>query len=317
MQTIDAVKLRQKLSRIRHIVIVLSGKGGVGKSTVACLLAAGLSRDMNLSVGLCDIDLCGPSIPTLLGLEQGDIRETKEGWNPCVVALRKNPGKKSRDLMSQEKLCVPSDEKEKANAHEAMLRVISIGFLLSSPRDAVIWRGPRKDAMIRQFLSQVNWGNLDVLIMDTPPGTSDEHITLCEVLGVTEHPNIYSLLVTTPQQVALDDVRKMNNFCEKLSLSCMGVVENMSGYRCPSCATISPILGQGGGELFAKKFNLALLGILPLDPTLSAAADAGKIFFRKDKSSALELDVLPETQEAIQNVVSRTWDHLSKATIGK
>jgi len=188
---------------VQHTILVLSGKGGVGKSSVAVQLAQGLVL-AGKRVGLLDIDLCGPSVPTMLGLRGAKVHQSSQGWVP-----------------------VYADETQR-------LAVMSIGFLLAKEDDAVVWRGPKKTAMIRQFLTDVQWGYLDYLIVDTPPGTSDEHISIVESLR--DHNPDGAVLVTTPQAVALADVRKELNFCRKVGLEILGVVENMSGFVCPHCA---------------------------------------------------------------------------------
>lgn len=172
-------EVRAKLQGVKNVVIVLSGKGGVGKSTVATQLALSLAQDTECDVGLLDIDICGPSAPRMLGLEGSDVHRSNTGWSPVYL--------------------------------EDNLAVMSIGFMLPNKDDAVIWRGPRKDGLIRQFLTDVMWEELDYLIIDTPPGTSDEHISTINYLSKTNL--LGAIVVTTPQEVALLDVRKEMNFC--------------------------------------------------------------------------------------------------------
>jgi len=192
-------EIAEKLKNIKHKILVLSGKGGVGKSTFSSQLAHTLALDEELNVGLLDIDICGPSIPRMMGIEGQEIHQSNEGWSPVYV--------------------------------EDNLAVMSVGFLLPNKNDAVIWRGPRKNGLIKQFLTDVVWENLDYLIIDTPPGTSDEHISIIKYLKEAKLDG--AVVITTPQEVALLDVRKELNFCFKTETKIIGVVENMSGFICP------------------------------------------------------------------------------------
>ncbi|KAJ5665260.1 Cytosolic Fe-S cluster assembly factor cfd1 [Penicillium maclennaniae] len=235
---------------------VLSGKGGVGKSSVTLQLALALSLQ-GKSVGILDIDLTGPSIPRLVGLEDAKITQSPNGWLPVPV----------HDALPQ------SD----SSPARGSLRCMSLGFLLRDRGDAVIWRGPKKTAMIRQFLSDVSWGQTDYLLIDTPPGTSDEHIALAEQLltlstadaGTAAQrtvPRLYgAVLVTTPQAVATSDVRKEANFCVKTSIPVLGVIENMSGYACPCCGEVSNLFSSGGGEVMAQQLGIPFMGKVPVD----------------------------------------------------
>jgi len=215
------------LSGVKKVILVLSGKGGVGKSTVSVQLA--LSHQMQgLKVGVLDIDLCGPSIPRMLGIHGQEVHQSEAGWCPVYTDQTQTLG------------------------------VISIGFLLTNQDDAVVWRGPKKTAMIKQFLSDVVWNDRDVLIIDTPPGSSDEHITVMEALkesGVTAVVD-GAVLVTTPQAVAVGDVRREVTFCRKVGLKILGIIENMSGYVCPNCSECTNIFSSGGvlGMLGGKDF---------------------------------------------------------------
>ena len=182
---------------------------------------------------MLDIDLTGPSIPRMFGLEGAQVHQSSGGWVPIPV--------------------------EGAN-----IVCMSIGFLLADRGDSVVWRGPKKSAMIKQFLTNVMWGNLDYLLIDTPPGTSDEHITVMEMLRDSSPEG--AVLVTTPQGVATNDVRKELNFCRKVGIDVLGVVENMSGYICPHCADCTNIFSSGGGEAMAKEYNVPFLGRAPIDP---------------------------------------------------
>ncbi|KAJ5191536.1 Cytosolic Fe-S cluster assembly factor cfd1 [Penicillium cinerascens] len=246
------------LDGVKNIVLVLSGKGGVGKSSVTLQLALALSLQ-GKSVGILDIDLTGPSIPRLVGLEDAKITQSPNGWLPVPV----------HDA-------VPA-QSDSSTPPRGSLRCMSLGFLLRDRGDAVIWRGPKKTAMIRQFLSDVSWGATDYLLIDTPPGTSDEHIALAEQLltlstadaATAAQRNVPRLtgavLVTTPQAVATSDVRKEANFCVKTSIPVLGVIENMSGYACPCCGEVSNLFSSGGGEVMAQQLGIPFLGKVPVD----------------------------------------------------
>nr|CAI5830312.1 unnamed protein product [Callosobruchus analis] len=191
--------IKERLVDVKHKILILSGKGGVGKSTVTSLLSRALAHGKK--VGVLDADVCGPSQPKVMGVADEQVHQSGSGWSPVAV--------------------------------DDNLSLMSIGFLLASPDDAVIWRGPKKNGMIRQFLSEVDWGSLDYLLVDTPPGTSDEHLSAATYLsqaGVTG-----AIIVTTPQEVALLDVRKEIDFCRKVHVRILGVIENMSIFVCPCC----------------------------------------------------------------------------------
>ncbi|KAK4226688.1 putative cytosolic Fe-S cluster assembling factor nbp-35 [Podospora fimiseda] len=238
------------LSKVKHIVLILSGKGGVGKSSITTQLALSLSLS-GKSVGVLDLDLTGPSIPRMFGIESSKITQTPQGWLPVTIAT--NSGR---------------------------LSVISLGFLLPSRGDAVIWRGPKKTSMVRQFLSDVYWGDeeLDYLLIDTPPGTSDEHIALVETLfkDCRREQIAGAVVVTTPQAVATADVRKELNFCKKVGVEVIGVVENMSGFVCPNCSECTNIFGSGGGQVMAEEFKIKFLGRVPIDPQFLVLIESGK-----------------------------------------
>ncbi|KAJ1680276.1 cytosolic Fe-S cluster assembly factor cfd1 [Spiromyces aspiralis] len=233
----------QRLATIKHVILILSGKGGVGKSSVTAQLAMSLVQE-NYRVGVLDIDLCGPSIPKMLGLEEKKIHQASAGWVP-----------------------VYADEKKR-------LACMSIGFLLPNKDSSVVWRGPKKNAMIKQFLTDVYWGELDYLLIDTPPGTSDEHLSVMEYLQEWNPDG--AVLVTTPQLVALTDVRKEYTFCKRVMLPVLGVIENMSGFVCPTCSNCTNLFSTGGGEAMAKEFGLDFLGNVPIDPNLVLLFDQAK-----------------------------------------
>lgn len=240
-QSIDelmaSVEREETLRRIKHKIVVLSGKGGVGKSTVAVNLAVSLGIAGN-KVGILDVDIHGPSIPKMLHLEDHRLESNGMKLIPAEVGN---------------------------------IKVMSIGFLLECADDAVIWRGPRKAGLIKQFVEEVNWGDLDYLIVDCPPGTGDEPLSVIQALGTADG----AVVVTTPQDVALADVRKSINFCHQLSLPVLGVVENMSGFVCPHCGEVADIFKSGGGERMADQMKVPFLGRVPLDPLVVTAGDAG------------------------------------------
>ncbi|ENN77901.1 cytosolic Fe-S cluster assembly factor NUBP2 homolog [Dendroctonus ponderosae] len=221
------------LDGVKHIILVLSGKGGVGKSTVSTQLALTLV-ERGFRVGVLDVDLCGPSVPYLLQLEGKAVHNADGGWIPVFADDSQN------------------------------LAVISIGFLQNDRNTAVIWRGPKKTAMIKQFFTDVRWGERDYLIIDTPPGTSDEHITVMENLKTIKCDG--AVIVTTPQEMSIEDVRKEITFCRKTGIPILGLIENMSGFVCPHCTECTNIFSKGGGESLAQLSKIPFLGSLPIDP---------------------------------------------------
>ena len=236
-----------KLMRIRNKLIVMSGKGGVGKSSVASYLALSLALK-DFRVGLMDIDLHGPSIPKMLGLG-GALNVTGDGQ---IVPHEYRPN----------------------------LKVISIGSMLEEPDTAVIWRGPLKHGVIRQFLADCKWDDLDFLIVDCPPGTGDEPLSVARLI-----PGAKAIIVTTPQEVALADVRKSINFCKKIELEVAGLVENMSGLFCPHCGEFIPIFRTGGGRRTAELMKIPFLGSLPFDPAVVEGGDRGRPVIEEEGES--------------------------------
>ncbi len=234
-------QIRKRVKQIKHKILVLSGKGGVGKSTVAVNLAMSLAL-AGKSVGLLDIDIHGPSIPKILDLEKETVRIIGDTILP--VEMRRN------------------------------LKVMSIGFLLRGSNDAVIWRGPMKYQMIKQFLKDVQWGILDFLIVDSPPGTGDEPLSIVQLLEDADG----AIIVTTPQEVALSDVCKCINFCRNLKLPVLGVLENMSGFVCPQCGQKTDVFKSGGGEIMSLQMGVPFLGRVPIDPQIVQSCDSGKPF---------------------------------------
>ncbi|HOT97633.1 MAG TPA: Mrp/NBP35 family ATP-binding protein [bacterium] len=241
-------QIQERLCRIQHKIIVLSGKGGVGKSTVAVNLAASLALAGH-QVGLLDVDIHGPSIPTMLGLEGTTIQGYEGELFPAEVGN---------------------------------LKVMSLGFFLHHQDEAVIWRGPLKMGAIKQFIKDVAWGQLDYLIIDSPPGTGDEPLSVCQIIGDLTG----AVIVTTPQKVAAVDVRKSIAFCRQLKVPVLGVVENMSGFVCPHCGRSTEILRSGGGAHMAKEMEVPFLGSIPIDPQIAQACDQGVAFINAYASSA-------------------------------
>ena len=230
------------MERIGRKILVLSGKGGVGKSTVAANLAVSLVRT-GRKVGLLDVDLHGPSIPKILGLDGRRLGpDPAGGITPVKV----------------------SDN----------LSVVSVGMLLDSATDAVIWRGPMKYNVIRQFLKDVEWGPLDYLVIDSPPGTGDEPLAVAQMVG----QGAWAVVVTTPQEVAIADVRRSVSFCKTLDLRVIGIVENMSGLTCPHCGKRVDLFKTGGGEKLAAEMGVPFLGRIPLDPQIVVSGDSGTPF---------------------------------------
>ncbi|GBG25714.1 Cytosolic Fe-S cluster assembly factor NBP35 [Hondaea fermentalgiana] len=279
----EAAAIKEKMKSIGRTVLVLSGKGGVGKSTFSAQLAFGLAR-AGKRVGLLDLDICGPSVPLMLGLSGREVHQSASGWSPVYV-----------DVDSE-------------NDEDCELGVMSIGFLMPDPDSAVIWRGPRKNGLIQQFFTSVDWGELDYLVIDTPPGTSDEHISIVQLLKDSLEEDDGAVVVTTPQEVAMMDVRKELNFCKQTNIPVLGVVENMAQMRLPVnslrfvsangdeqtetalaalqekypellnmdiALDVFPAAG-GGPKGMAAKFGVPYLGSLPMDPNLQSAAETGK-----------------------------------------
>jgi Mrp family chromosome partitioning ATPase len=239
-------QVKIKLQNVKNIILILSGKGGVGKSTIASQLALGLSKKDNLQIGLLDVDICGPSIPRMMGLENEEIKESPQGMLPVYK--------------------------------EQNLAIMSIGYMLKDKKTPVIWRGPRKNGLIKEFFCNTNWDKLDYLIIDTPPGTSDEHLTLTQYLKTSNIKG--AIIITTPQEISLLDVRKEINFCHKTNVKVLGVIENMAGFVCPHCNKLTDIFeaNTGGGEGLCKEFNLNLLGRLPLEPKILQSSEKGNYF---------------------------------------
>jgi len=247
MQT-EQEQISQNIKHIRHQILVLSGKGGVGKSSIAVNLAVWLSMQ-GKKVGLLDIDIHGPSIPKLLNLEGRKLQGSRDKIEPIV--------------------------------YNNTLKVMSIGFFVQDENAALIWRGPMKHNVIKQFVSDVSWGILDYLIVDCPPGTGDEPLSIIQLLGKADG----AVVVTTPQQLAVTDVKKCITFCKQLSLPVLGILENMNGFVCPFCSKRTDIFGGDGGRQMAKDFDVPFLGSIPMDSNMVTACDFGKPFIYYNNQS--------------------------------
>ncbi len=244
---------------VKHVVLVLSGKGGVGKSTVSVNLAYALSNH-GFKTGLMDLDIHGPSIPKMLGLEEHKLQIMGEKIQPVNVT--------------------------------GTLAVISMAFLLPERSTPVIWRGPMKMAAIQQFLSDVNWGPLDFLVVDLPPGTGDEALSIVQLA-----PNIAgAIIVTTPQDVSVLDSSKALKFVEQIGIKNLGIIENMSGMVCPHCHEAIDLFGKDGGKKAAEEFGVPFLGSIPLDIDMRKAGDEGKPFIirRADNPTWQAVDIVME-----------------------
>jgi Mrp family chromosome partitioning ATPase len=236
----------------RRTIMVMSGKGGVGKSTVAVNLALSLAAK-GFKVGLVDVDIHGPSIPTMLNLPNVTVMNAADGIQPVILGDMYN------------------------------LEVMSIGFLLHHADDPVVWRGPLKNSLIEQFLNDVAWGPLDYLIIDCPPGTGDEPLSVAQQLKEKAE----AVLVTTPQQVATVDVSRSINFCRQMKMPVVGIVENMSGFVCPHCHTTTDIFRTGGGKKLAVKYDVPFLGSIPIDPSFGISGDAGMPYVQRFNGSPI------------------------------
>ncbi len=264
---LERQELSQRLCKIKNKIMVLSGKGGVGKSSVSVNLASSLAME-GFTVGLLDIDIHGPSVPTMLNIADKKPAQTEDGIVPISIGS---------------------------------LKVMSIGLLLQNPNQAVIWRGPMKMGVIKQFLKDVAWGELDYLIIDAPPGTGDEPLSACQLIDDLDG----GIVVTTPQDVASVDVRKSITFCRQLELPVIGVVENMSGFVCPKCGELTDIFKSGGGEKLAAEMKVPFLGKLPIDPDVAAAGDSGTPYVHSFKGTKTA-EMFKEIVEKIIKTIEET-----------
>ena len=254
-------KVTEKMNRIKHKIFVLSGKGGVGKSTVASLLAVSLAKD-GFKVGLLDVDFHGPSIPTLFNVQNARLGAT---------------------------------ENEELEALEiAGVKIVSIGLLLENPDQAVIWRGPAKTGVLKQVLEETDWGDLDYLVCDFPPGTGDEILSGCQLITGDKK----AVIVTTPQELSLADCRKCIDFCNQAELPIAGVVENMSYFICDECNKKHYIFNNAGGKKMAEQYGLKLLATLPLDPAFLAECEKSNVAIALKNSNTFQ----KEMESFIENV---------------
>jgi ATP-binding protein involved in chromosome partitioning len=244
---LEQEELKDRMGKIKHKILVMSGKGGVGKSTVATNLAVSLSKT-GKTVGLLDVDFHGPSIPTLLKLEGKPVYQSEEGLIPVEFLG---------------------------------IKVMSVGFLLKDQDEAVIWRGPMKIGFLKQLLKDVIWGELDYLVIDFPPGTGDEPLSIAQMLPDCDG----AVIVTTPQNLSLNDVKKSINFCRRIKIPVLGVIENMSGLVCPHCQAMIDLFKKGGGEEMANKMGVPFLGRIPIDPHIVEASDLGEPYVSRHGDS--------------------------------
>jgi ATP-binding protein involved in chromosome partitioning len=266
----DDLHLQEHLQHIRHKLLVMSGKGGVGKTSVAVYLALGLAQ-RGYQVGLLDVDLHGPDVPRMLGIS-GMFKTDAEGH------------------------LVPHRYRDR-------LQVVSIECLLHDRDEAVIWRGPLKHSYIRQSMSQVHWGELDFLVVDSPPGTGDEPLSVAQTIT-----GIQAVVVTTPQEISLADVRKAINFCRKVGMPILGLVENMSGFVCPHCGGEIRLFSQGGGQKTAAVTKVPLLASLPFDLRVVASGDSGQPLLEAPGESPFIL--------ALERLVDEVEQHLEPSHVG-
>ncbi|MCK4458867.1 MAG: Mrp/NBP35 family ATP-binding protein [Methanosarcinales archaeon] len=244
-------RLKERMANVKHKILVMSGKGGVGKTTVAINLALTLATK-GYEVGVMDADIHGPNVPKMLGIEDLRPDVAEDGISPVLVPPR--------------------------------LKVMSLAFLLESKDTPVVWRGPLKMGAIKQFISDVFWGNLDYLIVDLPPGTGDEPLSVAQLI-----PDIDgAIIVTTPQDVALLDSRKSVSFARAIGMPIIGIIENMSGFKCPNCGEVIDLFKIGGGEHSAADMDVPFLGRIPIEPKIVESGDSGIPFVLEHESEAAD-----------------------------
>ncbi len=249
MQAEQDMAVNVSLGKIKHKILVMSGKGGVGKTSTSVNLSIALAAK-GYRVGIMDVDLHGPDVPRMLGLNGAPQVNDRKKLNPISY---------SENLMA-----------------------ISIESFTPNKDDAIIWRGPLKFSAIKQFIGDIDWGDLDFLIIDAPPGTGDEPLTVAQTISDAK-----AIIVTTPQEVALADVRKSINFCKTVKLDIFGLIENMSGYSCPHCGEMIELFGSGGGEKTANQMGIRFLGKVPFDPKMVACSDSGICYQETHNDSAV------------------------------
>jgi len=267
----DQMKMVKKLSKIKHKIVVMSGKGGVGKTTVAVNLAFALAHRTKKNVGILDADIHGPNVPKMLGLEGMRPEVHDNQIVPIYMPLGDDYG----------------------------INVMSMAFLID-PGAPVVWRGPLVSGAIEQFVKDVDWGEMEYLIIDMPPGTGDEALTIAQKIPGIDG----SIIVTTPQEVALLDSRKAVNFSKQIKLPVIGIVENMSGLVCPHCGKKIYIFKEGGGEKAAEEMGVPFLGKIPLEPKIVEDADAGVPFLGDIEDS--------ETAKAFMEIVGKIVEGMEK-----
>ncbi|MFW6138259.1 MAG: P-loop NTPase [Spirochaetota bacterium] len=261
-------RIRKNLSRIKYKLLVLSGKGGVGKTTVAVNLGWGIAS-RGYMVGILDADFHGPNIAKMLGIDKKRLTGTDSGMEPVQVTSN--------------------------------LKAVSLALLLQDPDQAVIWRGPMKMGAIKQLLGEVNWGDLDLLIVDSPPGTGDEPLSVCQII-----PDLNgAVVVTTPQEVAILDSRKSVMFARQLKVPVVGIIENMSGFICPHCKKEINLFGKGGGQKASSDLGVSFLGNIPVDPQMVIHGDSGNPFVQNQHRT--------ESGDALDRIITRVIDYLLKS----
>ncbi len=249
MQTDQDTAVNASLGKIKNKILVMSGKGGVGKTSTSVNLSIALA-DKGYRVGIIDVDLHGPDIPRMLGLEGSPQVNENNKLDPI--------------------------------SYSENLKAISIESFTPNKDDAIIWRGPLKFSAIKQFIGDIDWGNLDFLIIDAPPGTGDEPLTVAQTISDAK-----AIIVTTPQEVALADVRKSINFCKTVKMEIFGLIENMSGFSCPHCGEMIELFGTGGGEKTANQMGVRFLGRIPFDPQMVVCGDSGVCYQESHSDSAV------------------------------
>jgi Mrp family chromosome partitioning ATPase len=254
--------IKGALGRIKHKFIVMSGKGGVGKTSTSVNLALALSS-LGHQVGILDVDLHGPDVPRMLGLS---------GMLDLGPNRKLNPMRYSKTLGA-----------------------VSIESLTPTKDEAIIWRGPVKYSAIQQFIGDVEWGSLDFLIIDAPPGTGDEPLTVAQTI-----PDAKAIIVTTPQEVSLADVRKSINFCKVVKMEIFGLIENMSGFACPHCQSVIDLFGSGGGEKTAVSAGIPFLGRIPFDQKVVECGDAGVSYQEQYKDFPVSVALRTVAQKMVE-----------------
>lgn len=262
-------RLRERMGRVKHKIAVISGKGGVGKTMVTVNLAVAFAKKSAPGkVGILDADIHGPCVPRMLGMKGGILRISPIGAFPATGPLG--------------------------------IKVVSIDFLLPSQETPVIWRGPLKMSAIRQFLSDITWGELDLLLIDLPPGTGDEALSVMQLLPEMDGV----VIVTIPSEVSQDVVKKAVMFARELNIPVIGVVENMSGLICPNCGTRIDVFKKGGGEAMSRELGVDFLGEIPLDPRICEASDEGMPFIMVQEGSP--------AAKSFAEIAEKIWGFLSE-----